>query len=70
MNENLKPYSLQWWREKCQHEEQQKMFWMDQAMKNHANQSHKINQDLIFGLLLLGMVACSITGIVLCLEVL
>ena len=26
--------------------ESQKMFWMDQAMKNHANQSNKINQEL------------------------
>ena len=69
MNEP-KPYSLQWWREKCQHEESQKMFWMDQAMKNHAKQSGRANQDLIFGLLLLCILACSITGVVPCLEIL
>ena len=68
MNEDPKPDSIEWWREKSRHEERQKMFWMDQALSSHQQANRKLNQDLLFGLLLVSLVA--IIAAVLCVGVL
>ena len=63
-----KPDSIEWWCEKTKHEERQKMFWMDQALSSHQQANRKLNQGLLFGLLLVSLVA--ITAAVLCVGVL